>query len=106
MALPKARAYLTDGRLKPDNNICENKIRPVAVGRKNYLFVGSQGGGKAAAVAYTLIETARMNAANPEAWLTWVLQRLQDHKTNRIEELTPWKFLENKQPRADRGRFR
>jgi hypothetical protein len=90
--MPKARTYLTDGRLEPDNNICENKIRPVALGRKNYLFVGSQGGGKAAAVAYTLIETARMNGVNPEAWLTWVLERLQDHKTSRIEDLMPWNF--------------
>jgi len=64
----------------------------VAVGRKNYLFVGSQGGGKAAAVAYTLIETARMNGVNPEAWLTWVLERLQDHKTTRIDDLMPWNF--------------
>jgi transposase len=90
--MPKARAYLTDGHLEPDNNICENKIRPVAVGRKNYLFVGSQGGGKAAAVAYTLIETARMNGVNPEAWLTWVLERLQDHKITRIDDLMPWNF--------------
>ncbi len=90
--MPKARAYLADGHLEPDNNICENKIRPVAVGRKNYLFVGSQGGGKAAAVAYTLIETARMNGVNPEAWLTWVLERLQDHKTTRIDDLMPWNF--------------
>ena len=90
--MPKARTYLTDGRLEPDNNICENKIRPVAVGRKNYLFVGSQGGGKAAAVAYTLIETARMNGVNPEAWLTWVLERLQDHNSKRIEKLMPWNF--------------
>ncbi len=64
----------------------------MAVGRKNYLFVGSQGGGKAAAVAYTLIETARMNGVNPEAWLTWVLERLQDHKTTRIDDLMPWNF--------------
>lgn len=62
--------------------------------RKNYLFVGSQGGGKAAAVAYTLIETARMNGVNPEAWLTWVLERLQDHKTTRIDDLMPWNFKE------------
>jgi hypothetical protein len=49
--MDKGRSYLNDGRLEIDNNICENKIRPVPVGRKNYLFVGSQGGGKAAAVA-------------------------------------------------------
>lgn len=90
--MAKGKAYLSDGRLEIDNNICENKIRPVAVGRKNYLFVGSQGGGKAAAVGYTLIETARMNGVNPEAWLTWVLERIQDHKTNRIEDLMPWSF--------------
>jgi transposase len=90
--MAKGDGYLNDGRLEIDNNICENKIRPVAVGRKNYLFVGSQGGGKAAAVAYTLIETARMNGVNPEAWLTWVLERLQDHKTSRIEDLMPWNF--------------
>ena len=90
--IPKARVYLGDGRLELDNNICENKIRPVAVGRKNYLFVGSNGGGIAAAVAYTLIETARMNSVNPEEWLTWVLDRLQDHKSSRIEDLMPWNF--------------
>ncbi|MEO1324624.1 MAG: IS66 family transposase [Pseudomonadota bacterium] len=90
--LPNARAYLSDGRLEPDNNICERSIRPVALGRKNYLFMGSVGGGKAAAIAYTLIETAKMNDVNPEAWLTWVLERLPDHKINRVDELMPWHF--------------
>ena len=52
--------------------------------------MGSEGGGKAAAIAYTLIETARMNGVNPEAWLTWVLERIANHKINRIEELAPW----------------
>ena len=65
-------------------------MRSAAVGRKNYLFVGSQTGGRAAAIAYTLIETAKMNDVEPEAWLTWVLQRLPDHKINRIDELMPW----------------
>lgn len=88
--LPKARAYLGDGRLEPDNNICERSIRPVALGRKNYLFMGAIGGGKAAAIAYTLIETAKMNGVDAEAWLTWVLERLPDHKINRIDELMPW----------------
>lgn len=90
--IPKARAYLGDGRLELDNNICENKIRPVALGRKNYLFIGSKSGGDAAAIAYTLIETARMNGINPEEWLTWVLDRVQDHKAKRIEDLMPWNF--------------
>ena len=88
--MPKARGYLDDGRLELDNNTCERSIRPIALGRKNYLFMGSIGGGKAAAIAYTLVETAKMNNVDPEAWLTWVLQRLPDHKINRIEELMPW----------------
>ena len=53
---------------------------PIALGRKNYLFMGSIGGGKAAATAYTLIETAKMNGVDPEAWLTWVLTHVADHK--------------------------
>ena len=80
--MQRARAYLSDGRLELDNNICERSIRPIALGRKNYLFMGSVGGGKAAAIAYTLIETAKMNGVDPEAWLTWVLERLPDHKIN------------------------
>ncbi|MFV2034720.1 MAG: IS66 family transposase [Halocynthiibacter sp.] len=90
--MPKARAYLRNGMLEPDNNICERSIRPIALGRKNYLFMGSVGGGKAAAVAYTLIETAKMNGVNPEAWLTWVLTHVADHKINRIDELMPWNW--------------
>lgn len=95
--MPKARAYLSNGRLELDNNICERSIRPIALGRKNYLFMGSVGGGKAAAIAYTLIETAKMNNVNPEAWLTWVLERVADHKINKIGELMPCQFLEKKQ---------
>ncbi|WP_419182347.1 IS66 family transposase [Paracoccus saliphilus] len=91
--MPKARAYLNDGRLELDNNICERSIRPLTLGRKNYLFMGSEGGGKVAAIAYTLIETARMNAVDPEAWLTLVLNHIADHKINRIEELGPWNWL-------------
>ncbi len=90
--MPKARAYLENGQLEPDNNICERSIRPFALGRKNYLFMGSPKGGKAAAIAYTVIETARMNNVAPQAWLTWVLERLPDHKINAIEELMPWKW--------------
>ena len=100
--LPKARTYLSNGQLEADNNICERSIRPIALGRKNYLFMGSEGGGKAAAIAYTLIETAKMNDVDPEAWLTWVLERLPDHKINRIDELMPWniRFSERNRSRA------
>ena len=59
----------------------------VALGRKNYLFMGSASGGKAAAIAYTLIETARPNHVDPQAWLAQVLERLPDYKINRIDEL-------------------
>lgn len=90
--MPKARAYLEDGRLELDNNICERSIRPLTLGRKNYLFMGSEGGGKAAAIAYTRIETDRMNRVDPEAWLTWVLTHIADHKINRIDELAPWNW--------------
>ena len=90
--MPKARAYLSDGHLEPDNNICERSIRPIALGRKNYLFMGSIGGGKAAAIAYTLIETAKMNGVDPEAWLGWVLDRIADQKTTQIDRLLPWHY--------------
>lgn len=90
--MPRARPYLKNGQLEPDNNICERSIRPLTPGRKNYLFMGPKGGGKAAVIAYSLIETARMNGVNPEAWLTWLLKRIADHKINRIDELPPWNW--------------
>ncbi len=65
----------------------------LALGRKNYLFMGSEGGGKAAAIAYTLIETAKLNNVDPQAWLTWVLAQIADHKINRIDELLPWNYV-------------
>ena len=94
--MPKARGYLSDGQLELDNNTCERSIRPITLGRKNYLFMGSIGGGKAAAIAYTLMETCKLNNVDPEAWLTWVLQRLPDHKINRIDELMPWNWQAEK----------
>jgi hypothetical protein len=57
----------------------------------NYLFVGSQTGGKFAAIAHTLIETAKLNGADPQAWLAETLDRISDHKINRIDDLLPWK---------------
>ena len=67
-------------------------MKPVAIGRKNWTFAGSQGGGIAMAIAYTLIETAKLNGVNPQAWLTHVLGRIADHKINRIDELLPWRY--------------
>ena len=68
------------------------RCAPWHVGRKNYLFMGSEAGGKSAAIAYTLIETAKMNKVNPEAWLAWVLGRIQDHPASRINDLMPWAY--------------
>ena len=88
--MPKMRAYLDHGFMELDNNSAERGMRPVALGRKNYLFVGSEGGGKAAAIAYTLIETAKLNGVDPQAWLTHVLAHIADHSVNRVGELIPW----------------
>lgn len=83
--------FLDDGRLEADNNIAENALRGIALGRKNYLFAGSDAGGERDAAIYTLIGTAKLNGINPEAWLTDVLCRIAEgHPINRIEELLPW----------------
>ena len=76
--------YLDDGRLEISNNAAENKIRPAALGRKNWLFCGSDAGGTRAAAFYTLIGTARMNGIEPEAWLTDVIARIGAHPINRL----------------------
>ena len=87
----RLRPYLDDGRLALDNNPAERAMRGVALGRKNFMFVGSEAGGHAAAVAYTLIETAKLNGVDPEAWLSDTLARLPDYKITRIAELLPWR---------------
>lgn len=84
--------FVDDGRLEMSNNAAERAIRPLTLGRKNYLFAGSDAGGRRAAVMYTLIETARMNDIDPEAWLTDVIARIADHPINRIDELLPWNW--------------
>ena len=89
---PKLRPYLDHGILEADNNSAERAMKPIALGRKNFLFVGSPAGGRTAAIAYTLIETAKLNGVNPQEWLTWVLKRIADHKITRIDELTPWRY--------------
>jgi transposase len=81
-----------DGRLALDNNAAERAIRGVAVGRKNYLFAGSDRGGERAAAMYSLIETAKLNGLNPEAYLADLLARIADHPAKRIGELLPWNW--------------
>ena len=82
--------YCGDGRLEIDNNAAERAQRAVALGRKNYLFAGSNAGGERAAAIYSLIGSAKLNGINPEAYLSHVLLRIADHPINRIEELLPW----------------
>lgn len=94
--LKRLEVYLTDGRLAIDNNPAERCMRPIALGRKNFLFYGSDKGGERAAAAYTLLETAKLNGINPQAYLTWVFETIADHPVNRIDELLPWNFKDNR----------
>jgi hypothetical protein len=82
--------YTTDGRLDICNNAAERAIRPLALGRKNWLFAGSDSGGERAATMYTLIETAKLNGLDPEAYLRAVINRIADHPIKRIDGLLPW----------------
>jgi len=85
--------YCDDGRLEIDNNAAERALRVVALGRKNYLFAGSNLGGERAASIYSLIGTAKLNGIDPEAYLREVLTRIADHPVNRIADLLPWNIV-------------
>lgn len=82
--------FVDDGRIEAHNNIAERALRGVAIGRKNYLHLGSDSGGERAAVIYSLLGTAKLNGLNPRAYLRHVLDRIAEHPINRIDELLPW----------------
>jgi len=82
--------FLEDGKIEIDNNAAERALRSVAVGRKNWMFAGSDQGGKNAAIIYTLIETTKLNGINPWKYLRKVLEVIQDHNSTKLEDLLPW----------------
>ncbi len=90
--------YCHDGRLENDNNAAEHSLRAVVLGRKNYLFAGSDAGGERAAAIYSLIGTAKLNEMNLEFYLRNVLSRIAEHPINRVEELLAWNVAANIQP--------
>jgi hypothetical protein len=95
------RGFVDDGRICMTNNAAERSLRGVAIGRKAWLFAGSDRGGERAAAIYSLIVTAKMNAVDPKAWLADVLARIADHPARRLEELLPWNWRQAHQT-ADR----
>jgi hypothetical protein len=84
--------FLDDGRICLSNNAAERGVRGIALGRKSWLFCGSDRGGERAAVMYSLIVTAKMNDIDPQAWLADVLARIAEHPVHRLDDLLPWNW--------------
>jgi transposase len=89
---PAFTRFLDDGRICPSNNAAERALRAIAIGRKAWLFAGSDRGGERAAAMFTLIETAKLNGLDPQAWLADVLGRINDHPAARLADLLPWNW--------------
>ncbi len=85
----KLTRYVEDGRIEIDNNLIENAIRPIALGRRNYLFAGSHDAAQRAAVIYSLLGTCKKHEINPYDWLRDVLARISTHPHKRLDELLP-----------------
>ena len=89
---PAFTRFLGDGRICLTNNVAERALHGLALGRKSWLFAGSQRGAERAAVMYTLIQTAKLNDVDPQAWLADVLKRIADLPQTRLAELPPWNW--------------
>ncbi len=92
--------FLEDGRICLTNNAAERSLRSLALGRKSWLFAGSDRGGDRAAVMYTLIGSAKLNDIDPQAWLADVLKRIAEHPAQRLYELLPWNWKKEQQKKA------
>ena len=97
---PAFTRFLDDGRICLSNNAAERALRRIALGRRSWLFAGSDRGGERAAAIYTLIATAKLNGVDPQAWLADVLRRIADHPASRLDELLPWHWKRHEIPAA------
>jgi transposase len=105
-ALSRWRAltrYIDDGLLEIDNGAAERALRAVALGRKNFLFVGSDSGGERAVATYSLIGSAKLNGLDPELYLRAVLARIADHPISNIQDLLPWNLAPSLQTHASQA---
>src|ERR1700719_2228780 len=92
--------FLDDGRICLSNNAAERALRGTALGRRSWLFAGSDRGGERAAAMYTLIAAAKLNGVDPQAWLADVLHRIADYPAPRLHELLPWHWKLRETPAA------
>src|SRR5205823_5765293 len=97
---PSFTRFLDDGQICLTNNAAERALRGIALGRRAWLFAGSDRGGERAAAMFTLIETAKLNDVDPQAWLADVLRRIADHPLSRLHQLLPWNWASATQTAA------